>query len=75
MKAFTSEYGIPVTVRVAQANVLHDRYAIDDSQMLHFGNSLNGIGAKQSFVVSLGEDIRMATIAAFDKLWGNTAKF
>jgi hypothetical protein len=55
--------------------VLHDRYAIDDNGMPMFGTSLNGLGLKQSLVVSLGEDVRLATLAAFEATWDKSAEF
>lgn len=69
MKAFEREHGVELEVRKALAGVLHDRYAIDDSGMLMFGTSLNGLGLKQSFVVTLGEDLRSAALAAFEATW------
>lgn len=37
---------------------LHDRYIMDDSHFWFSDNSLNFLGNKESFIVSLGEDIR-----------------
>jgi hypothetical protein len=33
--------------------------------------SLNSLGLKQSFVVTLGEDIRTVVLAAFEATWEN----
>jgi hypothetical protein len=68
-RAFVQQYGIALEVRVVGQRVLHDRYVIDDDGMLLFGTSLNGIGFKQSFVVSLGEDIRASVLTTFDSYW------
>lgn len=68
-KAFSQQYGIALELRVVAQRVLHDRYVIDDSGMLLFGTSLNGIGFKQSFVVALGEDIRASVLKTFDSYW------
>lgn len=69
VRAFIQQYGTPLEVRVASGRVLHDRYVIDDSGMLLFGTSLNGIGFKQSFVVTVGEDIRASVLATFNAYW------
>jgi hypothetical protein len=68
-KAFNAEYGGILELRLAARHVLHDRYVIDDGTMTLFGTSLNSIGAKQSFVVRVGRDIRELTVAAFDAEW------
>lgn len=67
--AFNAEYRGILEVRVAARRILHDRYVIDDGTMTIFGTSLNSIGAKQSFVVRVGEDIRETTRTAFDAEW------
>jgi hypothetical protein len=69
MKAFIREHGDILEVRVASQWALHDRYIIHDDGMLLFGTSLNGLGGKQSFVVSLGEDLRSTVLRAFDDVW------
>lgn len=69
MRAFVQQYGLPLDVRVASGRTLHDRYAIDRDRMLLVGTSLNGIGFKQSFVVTVGEDIRASVLATFDSYW------
>jgi len=69
IRAFTQQYGIPLEVRVASGRTLHDRYAIDNASMLLFGTSLNGIGFKQSFVVTVGEDVRASVLTTFDSYW------
>lgn len=58
-----------LSVRTAAANVLHDRYAIDDTSMTILGTSLNGLGKKQAFVIKAGPDIRQAMMSTFDRLW------
>jgi hypothetical protein len=69
VKAFNREHDSPLEVRVATAKVLHDRYIIHEGGMLLLGTSLNGLGQKQSFVVSIGQDLRSTTLQAFDALW------
>jgi hypothetical protein len=69
MKAFVTEHGIALDVRMLPPGVLHDRFLIHDGGMLMFGTSLNGLGLKQSFVVALGEDIRASVAATFDADW------
>ena len=66
--AFATQ-GRIVNVRVAAANVLHDRYLIDGSGMRILGTSLNGFGKKQCFVISAGADLRTAMVAVFDGHW------
>lgn len=69
LAAFRKEHGSRIEVRQAAAGTLHDRYAIDDTRMLLFGTSLNGLGKKQSFIVELGPDMRATVLAAFDAVW------
>jgi hypothetical protein len=72
VKAFSTEHGIPLEVRIAPPKILHDRYAIHDDGMVMFGASLNSIGLKQSFVVALGQDIRATVLGAFEATWQNS---
>jgi hypothetical protein len=72
-RAFQRQHGAPLEVRKAPPKVLHDRYLIHDDGMLLFGTSLNGLGSKQSFVVALGEDIRVTVLAAFEATWDTAA--
>lgn len=73
VKLFNKQHGDVLEVRVVPQRVLHDRYAIHNDGMLLFGTSLNGLGLKQSFVVSLGEDMRAAAMRAFDDVWSGAA--
>ena len=74
VKLFNKQHGDVLDVRVVPQRVLHDRYAIHDDGMLHFGTSLNGLGLKQSFVVSVGEDLRAAALRAFDDVWSEATQ-
>ena len=58
-----------VEVRKPPADILHDKYIIDDNTMLIVGTSLNSFGKKQSFVIKAGQDIRSALLANFNQLW------
>lgn len=69
LAAFRKEHPAKIDVRQAVAGTLHDRYAIDDSRMLLFGTSLNGLGKKQSFIVEVGPDMRSNATSAFDREW------
>jgi hypothetical protein len=60
-------------VRVVAPGVLHDRYIVDDDRLLLFGTSLNNLGAKQTFVVAAGEDLRATIIKAFNQEWSSAA--
>jgi hypothetical protein len=75
MKAFAAEHKKPLEVRIGPAGHLHDRYVIHDDGMLIVGTSLNSIGLKQSFVVTVGEDIRAIVLSAFDDAWGKGTPF
>jgi hypothetical protein len=68
-EAFTKEHGKPVETRLYSDKDLHDRYMLHSSGMLLSGTSLNGIGKRQTFIVTLGEDIRDATMALFEAYW------
>ncbi|MEW6048082.1 MAG: hypothetical protein AB1609_16675, partial [Bacillota bacterium] len=67
--------GRSLEVRIASASVLHDRYIIDDACMLLIGQSLNGLGKKQAFVVRVGDDIRRQTLDFFHKFWRESTTF
>jgi hypothetical protein len=69
MKAFVTEHGITLDVRVLAPGVLHDRFVIHDGGMLMLGTSFNGLGLRQSFVIALGQDIRASVAATFDADW------
>ena len=73
LKAFRLEHRVLIEVRISQARVLHDRYIIDDSGLLILGTSLNGLGAKQTFVVSAGPDLKDSVLQAFDQVWSISA--
>jgi hypothetical protein len=75
LQAFAREHSIPLTVRVAPAARLHDRYIIHRDGMLISGASLNGLGKKQSFVITTGPDVQAATEAAFDRAWATASAF
>ncbi len=68
-KAFIAEHGKPLEIRLGPKGHLHDRYVIHNDGMLLVGTSLNSIGLKQSFVASLGEDIRASVLRSFDEAW------
>ena len=61
--------GLDIEIRKTGKKDIHDRYVVDDSMMVIFGSSLNGIGKKQSFVIQAGEDVRGAVLAAFASRW------
>jgi hypothetical protein len=75
MKAFAAEHKIPLEIRFGPAGHLHDRYLIHDAGMMIVGTSLNSIGLKQSFVVTVGEDIRAIVLKAFDDAWSKGTTF
>lgn len=66
--AFNKQYG-NLEVRICQKSVLHDRYIISADAMLIIGQSLNGIGKKQTFIIEAGEDIREQMVRVFNQLW------
>jgi hypothetical protein len=72
--AYRSERG-NLEVRVDLAARLHDRYVIADGTMYLLGQSLNGIGKKQTFVVAMGPDIREQTRGSFESLWKAASPF
>lgn len=61
--------GYKFEVRVYTSSHLHDRYIMDDSNFWLSGNSLNFLGNKESFIVSLGEDIRSSMSEVFNRRW------
>jgi hypothetical protein len=70
-EAYRSQFG-NLEVRVLQTGTVHDRYVIDCNGMFLIGQSLNGVGKKQMFVVSLGEDLRRQTIESFKRSWSQS---
>jgi len=75
MKAFGAEHKMPLEIRIGPAGQLHDRYVIHRNGMMIVGTSLNSIGLKQSFVVTVGEDIRVIVTNAFDDAWSKGHTF
>lgn len=69
-KDFTTEYGIPLSIRSTKKDVIHDRYIIHKRGLVTVGTSLNGLGNKQTFVVKEGSDIANAVGKRFQELWG-----
>jgi len=66
--AWKSE-GRNLEIRVDGSAPLHDRYIIDDSNMMILGTSLNGFGKKQCFIIQTGPDLRAVLIPVFGGLW------
>jgi len=58
-----------LNVKVVGANILHDRYLLDDTGMKILGTSLNGFGKKQCFVIAAGDDMRKAMLTVFEGHW------
>jgi len=65
--------GYQLDIRVVTSRTLHDRYLIDDADMIILGTSLNGFGKKQSFVIQAGPDIRQTVLVEFDQQWNAAA--
>ena len=63
--------GRNLEIRVDNLAPLHDRYIIDDSNMVILGTSLNGFGKKQCFIIQTGPDMRAVLIPVFDGLWNS----
>lgn len=74
LQAYDREYG-NLEIRGSPTPDLHDRYMIDSSRMWLLGQSLNGIGKKQTFIVTIGEDVRAATDRAFRQRWSGAARW
>jgi len=75
LAAYDKEHTRKIEVRISLNGVLHDRYILHEEGMLLLGTSLNGFAKKQSFLVSLGPDIRAATETAFNRMWVSATKF
>lgn len=67
--------GFSVELRVNTAGILHDRYIMDRSLFWYSGNSLNGLGKKESLLISLGKDIQQNMSASFDSHWKKATPF
>jgi len=65
--------GYDLEIRTVTSRTLHDRYVIDDTDMVILGTSLNGFGKKQSFVIQAGPDIRQTVLAEFERQWQTAA--
>ena len=66
--------GYKVDIGVYSNSDLHDRYIMDDQTFWLSGNSLNHLGNKESFIVSLGEDIRQSMMVTFNNRWKASTK-
>ncbi|MCY3577528.1 MAG: hypothetical protein OXH53_09470 [bacterium] len=73
LKPLRLQLSAPVEIRRLAARLLHDRYLIDDSEMIILGTSLNGLGLKQSIVVKVGADLRSTVLSEFDELWSQAS--
>lgn len=74
LQAYNQQYG-NLEVRTSAKNDLHDRYFLDADRMWIVGQSLNGIGKKQTFIIAVGADVRLATEKAFEHRWNSAAKW
>jgi len=74
LHAYDKQYG-NLEIRVSPVADLHDRYLIDARRMLMIGQSLNGIGKKQTFIVAVGEDLRNSMEATFWKRWNSSVSW
>ncbi len=72
LQAYQREYG-NLEIRTDATASLHDRYLIDDRTMWSLGQSLNGVGKKQTLIVKQGDDLRAAMREVFKARW-NSAK-
>lgn len=61
--------GFDIEVRQYSSSDLHDRYLIDDNLFWFSGNSINHLGQKESFLVTLGDDIRQSMLSTFNSRW------
>jgi hypothetical protein len=61
--------GFQIEVRIYSGSELHDRYIMDGNSFWLSGNSLNGLGNKESFIVRLGDDVRQGMTAVFNNRW------
>ena len=75
LAAYEKEHTRELEIRVSTNGMLHDRYILHQDGMLLMGTSLNGFAKKQSFLVSLGPDIKFATETAFDRMWTTATQF
>lgn len=63
--------GMDIEVRKISSGILHDRYFIDDNNFWLSGNSLNSLGKKESFIVTLSSDMRNTVNSTFDSRWNS----
>lgn len=66
--------GFQIEIGCYSKSELHDRYIMDDKVFWLSGNSLNHLGDKESFLVSLGDDIRNVMEATFNGRWKSADK-
>ena len=62
-------------IKVLPSARLHDRYIISENAIWFLGQSLNGIGKKETFLVSLGEDLKSVLLSLFKQNWNNSNSF
>lgn len=75
LKGFHLQYPKFLKLKKLAPGFLHDRYIIYDKGMLLMGGSLNGLGSKQSFIVSIGNDIKANVLKAFKGHWNTAADY
>lgn len=71
LQAYEKEFG-NLELRTSTTPDLHDRYLIDQKRMWIFGQSLNGIGKKQTFIVAAGQDVRATMLPVFNRKWSTS---
>lgn len=70
IEAYEKEYSL-LEVRVSRDN-LHDRYLILEDKIWSLGHSLNGLGKREAFIISLGQDMRSQMVVLFDRRWATS---
>ena len=66
---------INIEVRQLDKGIIHDRYFIDSNGFWLSGNSINNLGAKESFIVRLEDKgIRDTLLKQFEGRWNRDAK-
>lgn len=70
IEAYRKEYSL-LEVRVSR-DALHDRYLILEDKIWSLGHSLNGLGKREAFIISLGQDMRSQMVVLFDRRWATS---
>lgn len=61
--------GFNIEIKIYGNNVLHDRYILTSKDVWLSGYGFNDLGKKESFIISLGQDINQSLTSTYNNRW------